>query len=103
LDKALGEIQASLSDLVVFVKLLSTEQEKMTERVLQMNSTQGATGPLEAQVKELRELVDRSLSGSTSMQVAALEAKIRLLEARVPSTLTGSLGGGPFSRHIPSN
>jgi len=69
----------------------------MTERVLQMNSTQGATGPLEAQVKELRELVDRSLSGSTSMQVAALEAKIRLLEARVPSTLTGSLGGGILS------
>jgi len=85
----------------------------MTERVLQMNSTQGATGPLEAQVKELRELVDRSLSGATSMQVAALEAKIRLLEARLPSTLAGRLGGESFQsradvnlfveKHIPSN
>jgi len=59
-------------------------------------------------------LVGRSLSGPTSMQVASLEAKIRLLEAQLPSTLPGRLGGGEsfqsradvnlfVEKHIPSN
>jgi hypothetical protein len=86
MDQALGEFQTSLTDLTVLVKLLGSEQEKMTEKVLQMHSTQGATGPREDKVKELRELVGWSLSGPTSMQVASLEAKIILLEALLRST-----------------
>jgi cytochrome c-type biogenesis protein CcmH/NrfG len=97
MDQALGEVQSSLTDLAVLVKLLGSEQEKMTERILQMHNTQGSTAPLEDQVKELRDLVGRSLSGPTSMQVASLEAKIRLLEAWLPYTLTGHLGGGNLS------
>jgi hypothetical protein len=86
MDQALGEVQSSLTDLAVLVKLLGSEQEKMTERILQMHNTQGSTAPLEDQVKELRDLVGRSLSGPTSMQVASLEAKIILLEALLRST-----------------
>ncbi len=59
-NKVVADMQGDLASLVEFVKLLSAEQEKLTERLLTQSSSQAGLPELGREVKELRELVMQS-------------------------------------------
>lgn len=77
--KLAGELQVALNGLVDFVKLLSVEQEKLTESVLI-----GQNGTL----------------GSGSAELNNLKVQVKVLEARIPSTASGRLGGELFQSRV---
>ncbi len=78
-EKLAGELQVALNGLVDFVKLLSVEQEKLTESVLT-----GQNGTL----------------GSGSAELNSLKVQVKVLEARIPSTASGRLGGELFQSRV---
>jgi hypothetical protein len=95
-DITLKEIQTSLSSLSEFAKLLSLEQERLTEHILD-RSNSISTLDLEWQVNELRGLVMQARSpGNSNLTLESLQAELKLLDARLPMSMNGRIGGEMF-------
>ena len=95
LNKSLIEIQAAFDGIGDTLKLLSLEQERLTEQVL-LRPTTMPTSPI-----------------NPSSEIAQLTARLKAVEARLPSNPSGRLGGEAFQSrmdvqvfvetHVPSN
>jgi len=92
-DKDVGDLQAAMMEIVTAVHTFGAEQERSTEVMLRNGA--GGAGPTHH--AELKQLLTR----------------MTLLEARMPSSATGRLGGDSFQsrvdvalfveNHVPSN
>jgi hypothetical protein len=114
-DKSMIELQGSLSNIADFVKLLGLEQEKLSERILAHRTLdQSMAERLKAVMNLKHDAVQHApTSNGIDPSITTLQAEMRLLEAQLPSSAAGCLGGQHFQsradvllfveQHIPTN
>ena len=77
MDDKLGRFEGELNEVSDLVKILAMEQEKVVEAVISMQA-------------------QPAVSTASAPEVETLKARLMLIEARLPSTGSGRLGGHTF-------